>query len=310
MTAGISGGIGIGGFTCVPGDLTRRAEDIAGFDARWHALLPDTAFEKMGCGTFSAMSRPVVEHVTDCVTAVLADRGLAPEDVNRLVVATSDACLERLDADVAVQVLAATGMTRCVPTLLSHLQCCSSLEALRYGWQLFDDPAIEHVVVVAVDFTPDDLDRVRSFAVFGDAAAGCLISRTPGPGSVELLASATTVDHAGLLGEDSFRSRQQAATSALDTVFARTGEQLQKVAKVFGSNLYVPVATFNAMAAGVPRGQLHFQETMQRHGHCGNADWILNLVDHAAGAPLGPGELYVALSSAPGFFACTLLRGL
>lgn len=309
MTGSATDGVAISSFACTFGDVESRPEDLPGFADRWRQLLPDTPFASMGSGTFSKFSGPVAEHVVDCVAKVLAGPGLSASEVDHLVVATSDACLARLGPDFAARVLQAAGLTRCVPAVVSFQQCCSSLAALRYGRQLFDDDTTRHVVLVALDFTPDDLDRVRTFAVFGDAVAGCLISRTTSGPALELLESALTVDHSGLVGEDTFRSRQQVARSAMDTVLGRAGTQLEKVTKVFASNLYVPVATFNAMAVGVPRSQLHFQASMQRYGHCGNADWIINLLDHAARDGIGRGQLYLAQASAPGFFACGLLQG-
>jgi 3-oxoacyl-[acyl-carrier-protein] synthase III len=302
-------GIGIGSFTCTFGELECQPADIPGFAELWRKVLPGTEFATMGCGRFRKMAKPIGGYVTDCVERVLAGHGVAAADVDRLIVATSDACLARLGRDLAVNVMSSVGLTRCIPASLSFQQCCSSLEALRYGWELFADPGVHNVVLVALDFTPDDAERIRPYALFSDAVAGCLISRRPAPGSLSLLGSALTVDYAGLTGSDSFGSRQQAAQVALDKVFGATGEKLPEVTKVFGPNLYRPVALFNAMAAGVPKPQLHFGEPMERYGHCGNADWIINLVDYAGQHGLAAGELYLAHATAPGFFACGLLRG-
>ena len=107
-------------------------------------------------------------------------------------------------------VLGALGLVDCVPHFLSFQRCCSSLTALRHGRALFSDPDVTHVLVVALDFTPDDRDRVRSYAVFGDAAASCLLTRRD-PGLVRLVSSAIHVDHEGLRGHDSFVSRKRAA---------------------------------------------------------------------------------------------------
>lgn len=63
------------------------------------------------------------------------------------------------------------------------------------------------------------------------------------------------------------------------------------------------------MATGVPRERLHFTEPMRAYGHYGNCDWRINLVDYSGHDGLRPGELYLAQSSAPGFFACGLLEG-
>lgn len=301
-------GIGIDSFACTFGELECRPEDIPGFADLWLKLSPDTQFAAMGCGTFRKMAGDIGGYVVDCISRVLAQRGLAPSEVDHLILATSDACLARLGTDLAVDVMRAAGLTGCVPAIMSFQQCCSSIEALRYGRQMFADSEVRNVALIALDFTPDDTERVRSFAIFGDAVAGCLISRVPTPESLDLIGSALTVDHSGLVGSDSFESRQNVALSAIGKVLRETGEQLRAVTKVFGPNLYQPVALFNAMAAGVPRPQLHFGETMRRYGHCGNADWIINLVDYSEHTGLRQGELYLAQATAPGFFACGLLR--
>jgi 3-oxoacyl-[acyl-carrier-protein] synthase-3 len=301
-------GVGIGSFACTFGDLECRPDDIAGFAELWRAQSPDTDFETMGCGTFRKMTGPVEGYVVDCVKRVLGDQGVPAEDVDHVVFATSDACLGRLGRDFAVGVLAALGMTGGVPVVLSFQQCCSSLGALRYGWELFADEDVRNVVLVSLDFTPDDPDRVRSFALFGDAVAGCLISRT-GEGRLRLVSSALGVDYSGLVGRDSFVSRQKVAQASFAKVFGESGEPLESVTKVFPTNLYQPLTLFNAMAAGVPKSQLHFAEPMYAYGHCGNSDWMINLVDYADRNGLRQGELYLAQASAPGFFACGLLKG-
>jgi len=263
----------------------------------------------MGSGTYRKMTRPIGEYIKDCLEQVLGRDHVRPEDVDHLVLSTSDACLARLGPDLAVNVLRETGMTRCVPAVLSLQQCCSSVAALRYGWELFADDDVRNVVVIGLDFTPQDAERVKTFAVFGDAVAGCLISREPADRSLELLGSALTVDYTGLIGTDSFASRQRVARTALDKAFGKSGEQLQKVTKVFAPNLYPAVTMFNNAAAGVPKPQLHTGPAMATYGHCGNADWMINLIEHEASAGIESGALYLALSTAPGFFACGLLKG-
>ncbi|MCD0453401.1 hypothetical protein LO762_30095 [Actinocorallia sp. API 0066] len=298
----------IGSFACVFGDLERAPADLPGFADLWRAASPDTDFAAMGCGTFRTMTRPPGEYVADCVKRVLADRGVPAGEVDRVVFATSDATLARLGRDFAVTALTGLGMTAAVPTVLSFRQCCGSLEALRYGWETFADPGVRHVVVVALDFTPDDAERIRQFALFGDAVAGLLISRTAA-GPLRLVAATAAVDPDGLAGHDSFVSRQRVARAALDRALDAGGTDVAGIAKAFPTNLYEPLTVFNTMAAGLPRALLHFTEPMRAYAHCGNCDWIINLADYADRHGLRPGERYLALASAPGFFACGLLEG-
>ncbi|MFF9768227.1 hypothetical protein ACF1GT_16705 [Streptomyces sp. NPDC014636] len=296
----------IGSFACVFGDLERGPDDIPGFAALWQAAAPDTDFDAMGCGTFRTMSGPVEKYIIESVRQTLDGQAVRPDDVTHLVLATSDARLGSLAPDCAVTVLDALGMTQCVPVVLSFQQCCSSLAALRHGWELFSDEDVRNVVVVSLDFTPDDSDRVRSFALFSDAVASCLITRDTG-GPLRLASAAVKVDHCGLMGRDSFMSRQKVAQAAFTKVFQESGERLDDVTRVFPTNLFQPVTLFNASIAGVHREKLHFADTLRAYGHCGNSDWMINLVDYADKVGIRTGEKYLAQASAPGFFACGLL---
>jgi 3-oxoacyl-[acyl-carrier-protein] synthase-3 len=298
--------VGVGSFACVFGDVEAEAEDSPGFDALWQAASPGTDFAAMGCGTFRRISGPVGPYVIEAVQRTLQDAAVPAAEVDHVVFATSDPTLALLSPDLAVDVLEAVGAVGAVPHLLSMQRCCSSLTALQHAGNLFADPDVTDVVVVGLDFTPDDRDRVQSYALFGDAVAGCLLSRRS-PGLVRLLASAVRVDPDGLRGQDSFGSRKKVADRALAAVLG--GRPLSGVTAVFAANLYKPLASFNAAASGVKAAQMHFVDALAAYGHCGNADWMINLVDHHERTGIRPGETYLAQSLAQGFFACALLQG-
>jgi 3-oxoacyl-[acyl-carrier-protein] synthase III len=254
------------------------------------------------------MSEPVAAYVVDAVGRSLQDAAVDPGDVDHIVFATSDPVLASLSPDFAVGVLEAAGLVDCVPHLMSYQRCCSSLTALRHGRQLFSDPDVRHVMVAALDHTPDDRDRVRSYALFGDAAASCLLSRNR-PGLVRLVASAIRVDREGLRGQDTFVSRKKVADAALACVLRVGGRELGQITKVFAANLHKPLTLFNAGSVGLRKDMLHFADTLSAYGHCGNADWMINLVDYHDRFGIRPGETYLAQSLAQGFYACGLLEG-
>jgi 3-oxoacyl-[acyl-carrier-protein] synthase III len=299
--------IGIGSFACSFGDLECKPADIPGFDDLWDAESSNTDFAAMGCGSFRKMSGPAEDYAAESVRRSLAGRAAAAEEIDYAVFATSDATLRRLGRDFAVRVLQATGMISCVPLVVSFQQCCSSLTGLRYGWELFADEDVNNVVLVSVDFTPDDRDRVRSFALFSDAAVSCVISRAGG-NRMRLVSSAVNVDYPGLSGHDSFMSRRQVAQASFARTFRDVGPVLGDVTKVFPTNLYKPVTLFNATVAGVQPAKLHFADTLHAYGHCGNCDWMINLADYREKTGTRAGETYLAQASAPGFFACALLE--
>lgn len=298
--------IGIGSFAYELGDLEGKPGDIASFDELWQAESGGADFATMGCGTFRKMTGPLEDYVVAAVSRTLADRGLPAAEVDHLVFAATDGTLAQLDRDFVARVVERLGLTTSVPAMVTFQQCCSSLTALRYAWRLFDDPGVDHVVVVSFDRTPNDDDRVRSFALFGDAVASCLVSRGDERG-LRLASSVVRVDSDGLLGRDSMLSRQKVAQQALAAALGEAGATMGAVTKVFPTNLYTPLTSFNAAAAGIHRGKLHFAGTLFSYGHCGNCDWMLNLADYAETTGLAAGDAYLAQASAPGFFACAVL---
>jgi 3-oxoacyl-[acyl-carrier-protein] synthase III len=301
--------VGIGAFASALGDLECKPENIPDFEALWRAVSPPGAdFATMGCTTFRKMSGAVETYVVDAVRRSLRAADVSPADVDHIVLATSDPTVALLPPDFAVDVLGAVGLVDCVPHLLSLQRCCSSISALRHGWHLFADPDVSHVVVVALDFTPDDRERLRTYAVFGDAATSCVLSRRD-PGLVRLLSSAVYVDDEGLRGRDTFVSRQTVADRTLSSVLRASGRRLEQITKVFPANLHQPLTLFNATAAGLRLETLHYIDTLAANGHCGNCDWMINLSDYHEKVGIVPGGIYLAQSSANGFYACGLLEG-
>ena len=296
----------IGAFAAELGDLERKPDDLPGFGALWQAVSSGADFPTMGCGTFRRMSGPVKRYVAETVTRTLSEGGRAAKDIDRIVFATTDGCLQTIGRDFIVEILQALGLVRCVPVLLSFQQCCSSVSALSYAWNLFSDPEVRNAVVVAFDSTANDADRVRPFALFGDGVTSCLVSRD-GDSGLRLVSSAVRVDFDGLLGRDSIRSRQEAAQEALSTVLAAGATSLDEVAMVFPTNLFMPLTLFNTAVVGVRKTKLHFTETLRHFGHCGNCDWMLNLMSYRDAVGLHPGERYLLQASAPGFIAWGLL---
>jgi 3-oxoacyl-[acyl-carrier-protein] synthase-3 len=259
----------------------------------------------MGCGTFRTMSRGAETYVIESVRRTLADRDVAPDQVDHLVLATTDACVGRVPRDFVARVLEGAGLVSCTPVAVSFPQCCSSVTALSYATRMFADAKVRNVVVAAFDFTADDSDRVRSFALFGDGVTTCLLSRDDS--GLRLVSSAVRTDYDGLLGRDSMTSRQVVAREAVGTVLATAGVGLGDVTMVFPTNLYTPLTLFNSAVVRIHKSKLHFADTLFAFGHCGNCDWMLNLVDYRDKVGIERGDANLVQASAPGFFACCLL---
>jgi 3-oxoacyl-[acyl-carrier-protein] synthase III len=300
-------GVRIGSFARDFGEQECKPEDIPEFEKRWMAEGAGTSFSLMGCGTFRKMVAPVEDHIVRCIEQTLAAAGVAADSVDHIIISTKDLCLAAIGGGFVPDVLDRVGLTCCTPLLLSLQRCSVSLTALDYAQGLFADPAVRNVVVVAFDVTPDDADRIRSFAVFGDAVTSCLLRRADGPG-FRLLSSAVRVDYEGLFGRDSFTSRQEVASRAVAQVVAGSGEPLVSAAAIFPTNLFKPLTMFNAAAAGLDAGKLHFADSLAAYGHCGDCDWMINLMHYDETVGVRAGDSYVVLASSPGFFAGAQLR--
>jgi 3-oxoacyl-[acyl-carrier-protein] synthase III len=300
--------IGIGSFECAFGDVECKPQNIPDFAALWETASFGTDFADMGCRTYRKMSGPVAGYVADAVRRTVRSAGTTVTDIDHLVLTTSDPSLALLPSDFASGLLLDLGLERCVPHLVSYQRCCSSLSAVRYGRQLFADPKVTHVVVAALDFVPHDADRVRSYAMFGDAAVSCMLTRHD-PGLLRLLSCAVEVDPEGLRGCDTFISRKDVADRALAAALRAAGRPRELITKVFAANLHKPLTVFNASSVGLRPDTLHFAETLAAYGHCGNADWMINLVDYHERYGIRSGEVYLAQSLAPGFCACGILEG-
>jgi 3-oxoacyl-[acyl-carrier-protein] synthase III len=300
--------VGIRSFACAFGDVEWKPESIPEFDALWQTVSFGTDYAAMGTATVRTMSAPVEDYVVDAVRRTLQGGGVSAPDIDHIVFATSDPTLALLPSDFAVRVLVALGMLECVPHMVSFQRCCTSLTALRFSHQLFSDPTVTQVVLVALDFTPQDRDRVQPYALFGDAAVSCLLTRSD-PGLIRMVTSAVQVDPDGLQGRDSFVSRKKVADRTLSAVLDASGRQLHQIAKVFPANLYKPLALFTATSVGLRPEAVHFTDTLSAYGHCGNADWMINLVDYHDRFGIRAGETYLAQSLAPGFYGCAVLQG-
>jgi len=293
-------------FACEFGDRERAFDSIEGLAALCTAHGLGLSLSAMGCGTFWQMTRPLESYVRSCVAKTLAASGVAAESVGCMVFATMDNNLQKLDQNFTRNVLADSGLVNCIPVLVTMQQCVSSLAAVEYARRAFDDPRVQHAIVVAFDFVTADADRVRPFALFGDAVTSCMVSRSDGKG-LALSAYGVNVDFAALSGRDSFESRKRVAVTTLEQVLARAGVTLESIERCFSTNFYKPVALFNAGACGVPRAKLYI-DSLKTRAHCGNCDWMINLEHYREHVGFTAGKKYLVQSFAPGFFACAVLE--
>ena len=225
--------------------------------------------------------------------------------VDHILFATSDNHLFHVHDDFAREILLDLALSDAIPALLSLQQCVSSLTALDYAHRLFADPGVENVVVVGFDLVSQEADRIQPFALYGDAVSSCLVCRGT-RGDLTLEAYRLGVDPDGLQGRDSFESRKRVASAALSAALVEAGTGVGAIEACFSTNFFKPIALFNANICGIPSNRLAIP-TLGRRAHCGNCDWMMNLVEHQQNAGLVPGGKYLAQAFAPGFSGCAVL---
>jgi 3-oxoacyl-[acyl-carrier-protein] synthase-3 len=298
--------VGLGAFACEFGDRERTPESIEGFAALAAARAPGLSVAAMGCRTFWQMTGPAASYLIRTIATTLCASGVDPRDVDHLVLSTMDKNLRHLDENFARNVLGELGLVNCIPVFVSMQQCVSSLAALDHARRLFADASVNHVIVAALDFVIDDRERLLPFALFGDAAASCLVSRND---ALRLLSCGGNVDFAGLQGRDNFDSRKRVVAATFQAALQAADTRLSEVEKIYTTNLFQPIALFNAGICGIRRSQLCI-DTLGTRAHCGNCDWMINLIHHRDSDKGGllAGRKYLVQAFAPGFFACGLLE--
>ena len=290
--------------SCEFGEVERTLDSIADLERlRTERKIP-LPLPAMGCGTFSQMLRSLPEAARACIQRSLDQSGVPAERVNHIIFATSDNHLLQIDPDFSRKILVDLRLDHAVPALISLQQCASSLTALDYARRLLEDETVENVLLVAFDLVASDEDRVQSFALFGDAIASCLISRS-GPG-LALDGFCIGIDELGIRGSDSFESRKRVATAVLCAALSQADTDIELVRTCFSTNFYKPVALFNASICGIPAAKLAIP-TLARRAHCGNCDWLINLAEHSQTQGLQAGGKYLAQAFAPGFNACAVM---
>ena len=296
--------VGLSAFACEFGDRERAAESIEGYKELCQANGIGLSLTAMGCKTFRQMTQPVESYVVKCIRTTIAASGVPADQVDHIIFSTMDKNLPYLDADFARNMLSETGLTNCIPVFLSMQQCVSSLGAVDHAQRLFADPDVKHVLLCAFDYVPDDQKRIQSFALFGDAVTSCMMRRE---GGLTLRSHAVGIDFAGLMGKDNFESRKHVVLTTMKRILEESDTKIEDVERCFSTNFFKPVAWFNASVAGIHRSKLYL-DTLPTRAHCGNCDWMINLVQFQNEAGMTLGKRYLVSSFAPGFFAGAILE--
>lgn len=266
--------------------------------------------------------------------AALSDAGLAPEDVDLLIVSTDTP--EYVSPATASVLHGRLGLRGGAGTFDLNSACAGFPTALDAAWKyLVADPRYRRVLVVAVYAMSKFLDRAdkKTVTIFADGAGAVVLEAAPRPGMLasELFADGRLADDMGVFAggsaepitldvlRDGTRNRlrfvrkyprevnEEGWPRIVRSVLERAGHTTPEVDLWLWTQ--VNRATIEAVMErlGEPMAKAH--TVMGKWGYTGSACIPMALDDAARAGRLAPGDLVVMTGSGAGLsMACVALR--
>lgn len=259
-----------------------------------------------GWGGIRRTDRSLEELAADSGTATLRAAGVAPGDVDALMLCSVSVRGPSEGHGTFVEnVLTAIGLGD-IPFYGQTLnRCVNMLAAIDVARAFVASGRYRRILVISTDRAVDETERMSNFALFSDGAASCLVSADPG--GHEILACATAQETATLEWSNELSSdlAREANRRLLDPL----GMKLGDVAALMHANIFKPLVVMKERQAGFTPAQLHV-DNIPRIGHCFAADPLINLVDRTALGHVRGGQFSILASSVPGSRIAVLLRKL
>ena len=260
------------------GEVLRRADSIDGLETFFirNGLPPDP--ELLGMGNFHQTDRDLWELAAEaaalaCVTV---------SGIDSVILCSSQFPGETANHATGLRaVLHRCGLTPAVTAGVTLDRCTSFLAGLRMADALVAGGRSSRCLVVTADRFECDAQRLRSFALFSDGAAACLVAAEPageGP-SYKIAGFGVATDPDGL--SESARISPMMMRQASAALRVATGHDVSEHDLVFPTNVYLPVAMMAESQGGVATGAV-YQKNIMRRGHVFAADPLVNLVDREA----------------------------
>ncbi|MDH3658633.1 MAG: 3-oxoacyl-ACP synthase [Alphaproteobacteria bacterium] len=284
----------------VLGEHRRMAADIEGLSTFFEAsqMIDDLAL--WGLDRFHSTDQAAASLGIDSGRETLRLAGVRTEDVSALLI-----CATQLEGDTEAHAalvrryLEGLGLDHDIFVAGITLgRCTCLLSGLRLAESLVRSNMHNNVLVIAADRFEHDHERLKSFALFSDGAASCIVSRPDsGNGGYRILDSAyaSQIDAMAETGQISADLTRR-VTARLT---ARLPLAIEDVKALMHSNIYTPVVAMKEQQGGFARSQLCFENIADK-AHCFGADPIINLVDRERSGGIEAGDLLMLASSIPG----------
>ena len=207
-------------------------------------------------------------------------------------------------ADVVGRFLDILELDRAVPYGATLNRCATLLSGLTIAEALVASGRHRAVLVAAADKVERPEERLRSFAVFSDGAASCVLA-AEGPGEYTFVASAAAVERAGMTPEGEVSSDLICRVHV--DLKDRIGVAVQDIRRLAHNNLFRPIVMMKEQQAGFRPDQLYL-DNIGRIGHVFASDPMINLVDLTDVGAVDSGDVVALGSSVSGARFCALLR--
>lgn len=295
------------GLAYVLGTRARHYRSVEGISdivqAKQLPLLPDL----LGLGSFFVTEDPFVE-ATAAVGRTLVAAGLAPNSIEHVIVCSShftDGFSERNRKSASL--LRKWRIAPIVTRGLTGTGCVDLISAIDLASTAVELGDAKNVLVIAIEGAGfSDADRLLNYALVSDAAVSFVVSdadSSSDPNLFEIRATRieSCVSEVG-------RGMSITQTSP-DRVFVKrtlevAGSTTDRVSKVFGNNIFLPMKTGREGLIGFNRRQMYL-ENVSRTGHCLGCDSVINLLDYGFSEP---GAEHVLYAEAEGHVGCVVLK--
>lgn len=297
--------VGLGGITIELGDAVREVETIPGAREKFAALKLPMSSALLRYRHFRESTLAPDEVIARVTERCLKSINVAASDVDMFILTSADARF-LADRKLLPNLLKRHGFTRTVPMAIVSQECTGLLSAIHMACTRIRGGLDRRILVASYDHGEADAHRIQPFGVISDAATACMVSSLE-PLDFKVLGFAQYGDVHGMHGEDNLDQRQGLINKVTAAVLADAGMALGNVAKVFSTNFFWPLTTYNATTAGFSISLLH-DETLLEVAHCLSADALINL-DHYRRKPAGrPGDRYLLQAFAMGLLASMLVE--
>lgn len=291
------------------GDLHRSVDSIGGVEElfRKHKLPMNPAL--LNYGNFHQSTLDASECIARVLATALMASGVAPEHVDMLILTSADLGFLAADRQFMPALLERAGLMRALPLALTAQECAGLLSALDMGWGFVESGRYSNVLVVSYDKAASEAQRVQPFGIVSDAAVACMVSSVQ-PLGLSLRRFALRADLAGMRGNDDFASRKALISTVTGDLLGPERVALSDIGKVFTTNFFRPLASFQASCLGLSAHQLYIDQAPEV-GHCLGADPLLNLATYLRDHPVATGDsLHLLQAYAPGLLAAMLVEHL